>query len=334
MKQIPRYIREIAKGLRNNMTPAEVRLWARIKDQQIWIKFLRQKPLYMFTEDSGLERYIIPDFYCSEKQIVIEVDGGVHNNTEVLLLDKEKEQLLNQQWIKVIRIINQKVLENTDSCILFIQNQVTQLSLWKREYPEGGRDYYPRDNGEGLVTRCSWANPQNELYLKYHDTEWGVAVYNDRVLFEFLILEWAQAGLSWETVLKKRENYRAAFDEFDYERIAKYSEDKVQELLQNEWIIRNKLKVRSAVKNAQVFMEIREEYESFSDYLWSYVDGKKVVNNPKSISEVPATSELSDSISKDLKKRGMSFVGTTIMYAYLQAVWVVDDHTVDCFCKK
>lgn len=185
-----------------------------------------------------------------------------------------------------------------------------------------------------MNTRCAWANPNNELYLKYHDEEWGVAVYDDRVLFEFLILEWAQAGLSWETVLKKRENYRIAFDEFDYEKIAKYSEDKIEKLLGNEWIIRNKLKVRSAVKNAKTFIEIRKEFGSFSAYLWAYVGEKQIVNDPKNISEVPVSTELSDTISKDLKRRWMSFVWTTIMYAYLQAVGVVDDHVVDCFKNK
>lgn len=183
-------------------------------------------------------------------------------------------------------------------------------------------------------TRCSWANPKNELYLKYHDEEWGVPVYDDRVLFEFLILEWAQAGLNWETVLKKRENYRVAFDEFNYEKVATYSEEKIEKLLQNEWIIRNKLKVSSAVKNAQVFIKIREEFGSFSNYLWGFVWGKQIINTPKVLSEVPASTELSDAISKDLKKRWMSFVGTTIIYAYLQAVGVVDDHVGSCFCKK
>lgn len=185
-----------------------------------------------------------------------------------------------------------------------------------------------------MKTRCSWANPKNELYLKYHDEEWGVPVYDDRVFFEFLILEWAQAGLSWETVLKKRENYRSAFDEFNYEKIAQYWETKIEELLQNEWIIRNKLKVRSAIKNAQAFIEIREEFGSFSEYLWGFVWGKQIVNTPKTLSEVPVSTGLSDRISKDLKKRWMSFVGTTIIYAYLQAVWVVDDHVVDCCCKN
>ena len=185
-----------------------------------------------------------------------------------------------------------------------------------------------------MKTRCNWVNPQNELYIKYHDEEWGVAVHDDRVLFEFLILEWAQAGLSWETVLKKRENYRKAFDSFDYEKIVKYSEEKVQELLQNEWIIRNKLKVRSTIKNAQAFINIRDEFGSFSEYLWGYVNHQQIINHPKDMSDVPVSTQLSDAISKDLKKRWMSFVGSTIIYAYLQAVWIIDDHTIDCFCKN
>ncbi len=185
-----------------------------------------------------------------------------------------------------------------------------------------------------MKTRCSWANPNNELYLKYHDEEWWVPVYDDKVLFEFLILEWAQAGLSWETVLKKRENYRVAFDGFDYEKIAGYKQEKIQELLQDKGIIRNKLKINSAVKNAKAFIQIRSEFWSFSDYLWWYVDDKQVINTPKNIGEVPVSTELSDALSKDLKKRWMSFVWTTIMYAYLQAVGLIDDHVVDCFCKK
>ena len=184
-----------------------------------------------------------------------------------------------------------------------------------------------------MQKRCSWVNPNNKLYIKYHDEEWGRPVYDDRVLFEFLVLEWAQAGLSWETILKKREHYRAAFDDFDYEKIANYSEEKIMELLWNEWIIRNKLKIHSAVKNAKAFIKIRKEYGSFSDYLWWYVNGKQIINHLETSSQVSTSTELSDLISKDLKQRGMSFVGTTIMYAYLQAVGVVDDHTVDCFCK-
>lgn len=184
------------------------------------------------------------------------------------------------------------------------------------------------------MNRCAWVNFNNQLYVEYHDKEWGVPVYDDGVLFEFLVLEWAQAWLSWETVLKKRENYREAFDEFDVEKIIHYDEDNIQELLQNEWIIRNKLKVRSVVKNAKAFIEIQEEYWSFSKYLWNYVDNKQIVNNPKALSEVPAQTELSDRISKDLKKRWMSFVWSTIIYAYMQAIGMVNDHTVDCFRYK
>ncbi len=182
--------------------------------------------------------------------------------------------------------------------------------------------------------RCSWVKGDNQLSIKYHDEEWWVPVYDDRVLFEFLILEWAQAWLSWETVLKKRENYRKAFDQFDYEKIAQYDERKKEELLSNEGIIRNRLKINSAVKNAKVFIEIRKEYETFSNYLWGYVSGQQVIHYPKNLSQVPVSTELSDKISKDLKKRGMSFVGTTIIYAYLQAVWVIDDHIIGCCCKK
>ncbi|MDA9129369.1 DNA-3-methyladenine glycosylase I [Candidatus Gracilibacteria bacterium] len=185
-----------------------------------------------------------------------------------------------------------------------------------------------------MKTRCAWAKPGNELYLTYHDEEWGRAVHDDTVLFEFLVLEGAQAGLSWETILKKRENYRQAFDDFDYVKIAEYSENKIQELLENSGIIRNKLKVRSAVKNAKVFLKIRSEFGSFSKYLWDFVGGKQIVNTPKDASEVPVSTELSDRISQDLKRRGMSFVGTTIIYAYLQAVGVVNDHVVECFCKN
>lgn len=170
--------------------------------------------------------------------------------------------------------------------------------------------------------------------MKYHDEEWGVPVYDDTILFEFLVLEWGQAWLSWETVLKKRENYREAFDGFDVEKIVKYDEDKISELLQNEWIIRNKLKVRSVVKNAKVFIEIQKEHGSFSKYIWDFVWWKPLANTWKTISEVPAKTELSDALSKDLKKRWMSFVWTTIMYAYMQAVGLVNDHTMSCFRYK
>ena len=184
------------------------------------------------------------------------------------------------------------------------------------------------------MNRCAWVNLNNQPYVKYHDDEWWVPVYDDVILFEFLILEWAQAWLSWETVLKKREDYREAFDRFDVHKIINYDEDKIQELLQNEWIIRNKLKVRSVVKNAKAFIEIQKEYGSFSKYIWNSVGGKPIVNAWKTISEVPAKTDLSDTISKDLKKRWMSFVWSTIMYAYMQAVGMVNDHTIDCYYYK
>lgn len=182
-----------------------------------------------------------------------------------------------------------------------------------------------------MKKRCAWAEGQFEEYITYHDEEWGVPVHDDRKHFEFLILEGAQAGLSWATVLKKREGYRTAFADFDPEIVAKYDEDKIQELLQFEGIIRNKLKVRGSVTNAQKFLEAQQEFGSFDAYIWSFVGGKTIVNSPKNMKEVPATSPESDALSKDLKKRGFKFVGSTIMYAHMQACGLVNDHTVDCF---
>ncbi|MBT3642773.1 DNA-3-methyladenine glycosylase I [archaeon] len=178
--------------------------------------------------------------------------------------------------------------------------------------------------------RCSWVN-DTSLMIKYHDIEWGVAVYDDAVLFEFLILEGAQAGLSWETVLKKRENYREAFDGFDVEKISKYDEAKVVELLGNAGIIRNRLKVKSAITNARAFLEVQEEFGTFSKYLWGFVDGTVVRNKIESDEDYVVTSEVSGALSKDLKKRGFKFVGSTICYAYMQAVGMVDDHWVGCW---
>lgn len=183
-------------------------------------------------------------------------------------------------------------------------------------------------------TRCEWATGQFEEYVTYHDEEWGVPVHNDRTHFEFLILEGAQAGLSWATVLKKRDGYRNSFAGFDPEKVALFDKKKIQELLQFEGIIRNKLKVRSAVANAQKFLEVQKEFGSFDNYIWQFVDGKPIVNNWKNMSEVPATSPESDALSKDLKKRGFKFVGSTIIYAHMQACGLVNDHTVDCFCRK
>lgn len=179
--------------------------------------------------------------------------------------------------------------------------------------------------------RCGWAEGQFDQYIKYHDEEWGVPVHDDRTHFEFLILEGAQAGLSWSTILKRREGYHQSFAQFDPEKVAKFDEEKIQELLQFEGIIRNKLKVRSAVTNAQKFLEIQEEFGSFDDYIWQFVDGNPIVNHWKSMKEVPATTKESDALSKDLKKRGFKFVGSTIIYAHMQACGLVNDHTVDCF---
>jgi DNA-3-methyladenine glycosylase I len=182
------------------------------------------------------------------------------------------------------------------------------------------------------MKRCDWA--KNDLAIEYHDTEWGVPQHDDRKLFEFLILEGAQAGLSWDTILRKRENYRAAFDDFDYQIIALYDEAKCAELLSNEGIIRNRLKIASAVRNARAFLEVQKEFGSFDAYIWSFVEGQPIVNRWKSLSEVPARTEVSDAISKDLKKRGFNFVGSTIMYAFMQACGLVNDHLVSCFRYK
>ncbi len=182
-------------------------------------------------------------------------------------------------------------------------------------------------------TRCSWCE-KDDLYRDYHDNEWGNPVYEDDKLFEFLVLETFQAGLSWYTILAKRENFRNAFDQFDYKKIALYPEDKIQELLVNSGIIRNQLKIRSTVSNAIAFMKVQEEFGSFSKYIWSFVDGKPIVNNPKTMKEVPATTPLSDAISKDLKKRGFKFVGSTVVYAHIQATGMVNDHMEDCWKRS
>jgi len=181
--------------------------------------------------------------------------------------------------------------------------------------------------------RCQWC-VGIALYEKYHDEEWGVPVYDDQILFEFFILETFQAGLSWITILKKREHFRLAFDYFDYLKVALYSENKIQELMLNPGIIRNQLKIRSAVSNALSFIKIQEEFGSFSNYIWAFTDNKPIVNNPNTIKEVPATTALSDKISKDLKKRGFKFVGSTVVYAYMQATGMVDDHVADCWKRN
>jgi DNA-3-methyladenine glycosylase I len=178
--------------------------------------------------------------------------------------------------------------------------------------------------------RCGWCLGQ-EIYLDYHDVEWGVPCHDDRHLFEMLILEGAQAGLSWITILKKREHYRAAFDQFDARKIAGYGEAKIAELLQNPGIVRNKLKVNAAVTNAKAFLEIQKEFGSFDKFIWQFVEGKPIVNRFAALSDVPASTPESDVMSKALKKRGFKFVGSTICYAYMQAVGMVNDHTTECF---
>ena len=183
------------------------------------------------------------------------------------------------------------------------------------------------------MKRCDWAG-SDPLYHRYHDKEWGVPVHSDKKLFEFIILEGAQAGLSWITVLKKRQAYRQAFDRFDFNKVARYKEAKVKQLLNNAGIIRNQLKIRSAIKNALAFIEIRKEFGTFNKYIWQFVDNKPIQNAWKSMKELPATSRVSDELSKDLKNRGFNFVGSTIVYAHMQATGMVNDHTTDCFRYK
>lgn len=179
--------------------------------------------------------------------------------------------------------------------------------------------------------RCAWAEGQFDAYKEYHDIEWGVPVYNDARHFEFLILEGAQAGLSWATVLKKREAYRKVFADFNPARVAEFTENTIQQILLNPGIIRNRLKVNSTVTNARKFLDVQEEFGSFNTYIWKFVDNKPIQNNWKSMEECPATSPVSDAISNDLKKRGFKFVGSTIIYAHMQACGLVNDHTTDCF---
>ena len=181
-----------------------------------------------------------------------------------------------------------------------------------------------------MKKRCKWCGT-DPLYLSYHDDEWGVPVHDDHLLFEFLILEGAQAGLSWLTILKKRENYRKAFHAFDCERVARYTEKDVTRMLSESGIVRNRLKIESSIKNARGVLEIQEECGSLDIYLWRYVDGIPIQNAWKSIAEIPVKTDLSDTMSKDLKKRGFRFVGSTICYAFMQAVGMVNDHTTDCF---
>jgi DNA-3-methyladenine glycosylase I len=185
-----------------------------------------------------------------------------------------------------------------------------------------------------MTIRCQWTGDWediDDIMVLYHDTEWGVPKHDDRRLFEDLVLDGAQAGLSWRTILNKREGYRQAFDNFDPAKVAQYDEAKIEELLQNPGIIRNRQKINSAIKNAQGFLTVQEEFGSFDAYIWGFVNGEPIQNSWQSLSELPAKTELSEAISKDLKKRGFSFVGPTIVYAFMQAVGIVNDHTTDCF---
>ena len=183
------------------------------------------------------------------------------------------------------------------------------------------------------MNRCAWCG-EDPLYVNYHDTEWGVPVFDDQKIFEYLILETFQAGLSWITVLKKRENFRKAFDNFDYLKIAAYDEKKLESLINDAGIIRNRLKIKASVINAQNFIEVQKEFGSFAKYIWGYVNHQPLINHWKNMSELPATSAISDQLSKDLKKRGFKFVGSTVIYAHMQATGMVNDHVTDCFRHK
>ena len=180
------------------------------------------------------------------------------------------------------------------------------------------------------IKRCKWAG-KDPLYIEYHDKQWGVPVYEDAKIFEFLLLETFQAGLSWITILRRRENFRTAFDNFDFQEIANYSDEKLEDLRKDAGIIRNRLKIKAAKSNALAFMEVQKEFGTFSKYIWSFLDGKPIKNAFKTMSELPANTPLSDKISADLKKRGFKFVGSTIVYAHMQAMGIVNDHTTDCF---
>lgn len=185
-----------------------------------------------------------------------------------------------------------------------------------------------------MKKRCPWVKESNELYVKYHDTEWGVPVRDDKTIFEFLVLESAQAGLSWETVLNKRENYRKAFAGFNPVKVSKFKGSDVQKLIKNAVIIRNRLKIESAINNAKRFLEVKKEFGTFSKYIWGFVGGKTIKNRIKTIKDYRATSPESDALAKDMKKRGFKFLGSTVLYAHMQATGMVNDHSADCFKNK
>ena len=181
--------------------------------------------------------------------------------------------------------------------------------------------------------RCAWCE-KDDLYRDYHDNEWGNPVYDDDKLFEFLVLETFQAGLSWYMILKKRDNFRQAFDHFDYKKVAKYGDKEIEVLMQDAGIVRNGLKIKATISNAVAFMKVQEEFGSFSKYIWGFTGGKQIDNNPKTLKDIPAINEISDALSKDLKKRGFKFVGSTVVYAHMQATGMVNDHVVDCWKSK
>ena len=181
--------------------------------------------------------------------------------------------------------------------------------------------------------RCGWCE-KDDLYRDYHDNEWGTPVYDDDKLFEFLVLETFQAGLSWYMILKKRDNFRQAFDHFDYKKVAKYGDKEIEVLMQDAGIVRNGLKIKATISNAVAFMKVQEEFGSFSKYIWGFTGGKQIDNNPKTLKDIPAINEISDALSKDLKKRGFKFVGSTVVYAHMQATGMVNDHVVDCWKRK
>jgi DNA-3-methyladenine glycosylase I len=212
--------------------------------------------------------------------------------------------------------------------------QIARLKYSNQHFTESDAQIFiiaaPMEETLNRKTRCSWVGG-NPPEIAYHDEEWGVRVHDDRLLFEFLVLEGAQAGLSWSTILKKRETYRVAFDNFDPEKVASYGEDKINKLLRNPGIIRNRLKVRSAVTNAQAVLAVREQFGSFDSYVWRFVDGRTIQNHWEHSTDIPAKTPEAEAMSKDLKKRGFTFVGPTICYAFMQAVGMVNDHTTDCF---
>ena len=185
-----------------------------------------------------------------------------------------------------------------------------------------------------MINRCKWVPDGNEIYTEYHDTEWGVPLHDDRLLFEAIILDGVQAGLSWLTVLKKREHYRKVYDNFDARKVVRYKKDKIEKLLNDKGIIRNRLKINASITNAEAFLRIQKEFGSFDKYIWSFVDGSPIINKWKTMSDIPTRSNESDLMSSDLKKRGFKFIGTTICYAFMQATGMINDHTIDCFRYK